>query len=277
MARPHFVVIGAQKCGTTALHAYLRQHPDIFMPSRKELNFFRDDGNYPRGVHWYETFFNDARDDQILGEASPQYARAPDSTHVASRMYDLLPQAKLIYSVRDPFDRMRSAWQQEVARGRESRPLGKAILQDHRYLDHSCYSYQLDAFLAYYDPTQILVVDADRLRADRRSVLGDIFTFLGVSPAAYDFNLATPEVHRSQDKHRPLPVAAVMANTRIGRAFKKVTPLPVKRRILRTANKPVGDSHMPLDAYQQVRPILAEDARKLVPLMPPDFSGWGLL
>ena len=68
---PDFIIVGAQKCGTTTLHYSLTKHPEIFMSNPKELNFFQEDENYSRGIEWYSSFFGKCPLDLISGEASP--------------------------------------------------------------------------------------------------------------------------------------------------------------------------------------------------------------
>src|SRR5688572_22991010 len=68
---PTFLIIGASKSGTTSLAAYLSQHPEVFMSSRKEINFF--DLHYGEGVDWYRAHFADAGDRREVGEATPTY------------------------------------------------------------------------------------------------------------------------------------------------------------------------------------------------------------
>src|SRR5687768_14093660 len=96
---PTFVIIGAMKCGTTSLHYYLAQHPEICMPQKKETDFFITEINYHRGRGWYESLF--AQPAKITakacGEASPNYAKTWQFRGVPERMHDLLPQARLIY------------------------------------------------------------------------------------------------------------------------------------------------------------------------------------
>ena len=78
MTLPNFLIIGAAKAGTTTLHAYLRPHPQIFMPARKELRFFAyggsgDDYSYPVKTRAeYESYFADAGDAVAIGEATPR-------------------------------------------------------------------------------------------------------------------------------------------------------------------------------------------------------------
>jgi len=113
-ALPNLVVVGAMKCGTTALHGFLDRHPEIAMSDPKELNFFfgpaagsGDDapwaeGNRHRGVGWYRHQFPVAA--PVRGESSPGYT-SPSEPHVAARMAALIPGARLVYLVRDPVER----------------------------------------------------------------------------------------------------------------------------------------------------------------------------
>ena len=74
-ALPNFVIIGSQKCGTTALHAYLSRHPQISMSRPKELNFFIEERNWPRGVEWYQSQFDaDAPTQERLAEIAKEGA-----------------------------------------------------------------------------------------------------------------------------------------------------------------------------------------------------------
>src|SRR5687767_10224357 len=71
---PNLVVIGAMKSATSSLHHYLNLHPEISMSETKELDFFVEDKNWPRGIEWYESQFSAAR---IRGESSPNYTAYP--------------------------------------------------------------------------------------------------------------------------------------------------------------------------------------------------------
>ena len=111
---PDFLVIGAQKAGTTALYAYLRWHPGITGPSWKEVSFF--DRHWWRGEFWYRGQFPLRSGQRLVGEASPSYLFHPLAPE---RVRSLVPEAKLIALVRDPVDRAYSHYQHEVALGRE--------------------------------------------------------------------------------------------------------------------------------------------------------------
>src|SRR6187200_1451927 len=111
---PDFLVIGAQKAGTTALYAYLRWHPGITGPSWKEVSFF--DRHWWRGEAWYRGQFPLRAGGRLVGEASPSYLFHPLAPE---RARSLVPDAKLIALVRNPVDRAYSQYQHAVALGRE--------------------------------------------------------------------------------------------------------------------------------------------------------------
>src|SRR5947209_1159841 len=131
-ALPDFLIIGAQKAGTTSLYRYLAAHPDIVASTRKEVHFF--DINFWRGEWWYRSLFPLRRRLQrrpplrnrpaITGEASPYYLFHPFAPERAAQ---LLPDAKLIVLLRDPVERAWSHYRHEVANGRETMTFPDAL------------------------------------------------------------------------------------------------------------------------------------------------------
>ena len=105
MPLPNLIVIGAQKCGTSSLELYLDLHPEIAMarPKQYELNFFSWEDVWRRGVGWYEQQFRDA---PVRGEKSNGYSAWPFWPFVPERMKDVIPDARLIYLLRDPIERL---------------------------------------------------------------------------------------------------------------------------------------------------------------------------
>src|SRR5437016_5579333 len=106
---PHFIIIGAQRCGTTSLFEYLARHPSFSLPSQKELHFF--DYQYHNGADWYRKQFPLLLGGVITGEASPYYLLHP---HVPRRIRDWNPDVKLIVLLRNPVDRAYSHYYHEV-------------------------------------------------------------------------------------------------------------------------------------------------------------------
>lgn len=178
-ALPNLVLIGGLKCGTTSLHHYLNLHPEIAMSRPKELNFFVTELNWDLGPEWYAAHFDAGA--PVRGETSPHYTGRPRLDGAAARMRELIPDARLVYAVRNPIDRLLSHYLHNVGGGYESRSLD-AVLADERsaYFDRGRYAYQLEPYLEAFGPGAIAIVAQDELRADREGAMRELFGFLGV-------------------------------------------------------------------------------------------------
>jgi hypothetical protein len=123
----HFLVIGAQRCGTTWLHHQLEAHPGIAMarPSRPEPKVFLHDLGPEQGREWYiRTWFGHATPGQVLGEKSTSYLDRPDAIE---RIRAMLGDARLVVQLRDPVARAVSNWRFSSESGLEQRPLDEAL------------------------------------------------------------------------------------------------------------------------------------------------------
>lgn len=133
-----FLVLGAQKCGTTWIHHVLSQHPGIFIPPAKELHFFNKASALARGPGWYAQQFADAQAGQLRGECTPNYlwnhrdardVQVPGEHHdFAPKLAEFRPQLRLVAALRNPVDRAVSAFHHHINQGR--------IAPDARILDH---------------------------------------------------------------------------------------------------------------------------------------------
>lgn len=181
---PDFIVIGATKSGTTSLDHYLSLHPDIHMARPKEPRFFVDlpggEGHWSRGVNWYASLFVTTK--KCCGEVSPQYARFGESNAIPARMASIIPEAKLIYLVREPYERLVSNYLMQFRNGTTVLPFAEFVDGELYSLETSCYGSRLQEFLRYYALDRILVVESKELRDERDACLTRIFSFLGVDP-----------------------------------------------------------------------------------------------
>jgi Sulfotransferase domain len=204
---PDFLVLGAQKAGTTALYEYLRRHPQITGPSWKEVSFF--DRHWARGESWYRgNFPNRARTrGKLTGEASPSYVFHPLAPR---RVQELVPDARLIVLVRNPVDRALSQYNHEVALGREPLPFEEALDAEeerlrgveermeadpryfscewwsHTYKARGRYAEQLVRWLAVFPREQLLVLPSDDLGSDPARAHAQVLEFLGAPPRRLD-------------------------------------------------------------------------------------------
>ncbi len=191
-----FVIGGTQKGGTSALASFLRQHPQICMPEKKELHFFDGEENF-RGKPSYRGFhaqFRPAKTQSVLGEATPIYMYW-DPAPV--RIWKYNPEMKWIVILRDPADRAFSAWNMEKQRGRENLSFEEAIEKEtarcrealplqHRtysYTDRGFYAAQLRRLFNIFGREQCLVLLNEDLRNHHQKTLRDVFRFLAVDDA----------------------------------------------------------------------------------------------
>lgn len=122
-----FVVVGAQKSGTTALHQYASSHPQIYLPKGKEAPFFNRDDFYEKGLPYYikNTFPGEKHENTVWGKISPQYMC---NTLVAKRVHNDLPNTTVIAILRDPIKRAISHYKMTQKRGLEQREINSAFI-----------------------------------------------------------------------------------------------------------------------------------------------------
>jgi len=208
---PDFLIIGGQRCGTTALHDHLARHPSVGAAHVKEVHYF--DLNYDRGERWYRGHFpNDARRavarrrtgvDVVCGEASPYYLYHP---LVPERARALVPDARLIVLLRDPVARALSHYHHEVALGMEPLSFEDALdaeserldgeerrivqfpgyisvaHQHHSYVARGHYADQLERWFGSFPRDRMLMLVSEDFFADPAGVVGEILEFLALPP-----------------------------------------------------------------------------------------------
>lgn len=274
-ALPNLVVLGAQKCGTSGLHFYLDLHPEIAMSMPKELNFFIEERGWPRGTDWYMQHFDP--DAPIRGESSPNYTTYPHHLGVAERMHEVVPDAKLIYLVRDPVERIAAHWIHNYAKRREKGDLRDTLLHPNTtYVLRSQYHLQLTQFLNHYAESQVLVLEQDDLRNRRSETLREVFSYLGVDPA-FQHPRFTRERHRSSRKRRATWLGMrlqPLRRTRVGSRVPKVF------WNLLDAGLPLGKPIPRPDVREALGPevveVLHEDANRLRELTGRRFEHWSV-
>ena len=204
-ALPDFLIVGAQKAGTTSLFDYLRQHPRISPSLTKEVHFF-DGGlqpgvdTYERGLAWYRAHFPMAgsrREDLRIFEATPLYLFNP---LVPRRIHDLRQDMRIIAILRDPVDRAISHYFHSRRHGAEPLAIMEALQQeesrlapamqrqDYKDLAFIHFSYkrrgryleQIERYLEVFDRSQLLVLSAEALLRDPGPQLREVFDFLRI-------------------------------------------------------------------------------------------------
>jgi hypothetical protein len=218
---PRFIIAGAQKAGTTSLFGYLAEHPQCAASLTKEVHYF--DEAFHRGETWYRSNFPQVGDERHCFESSPYYMFDP---RVPARVKQTLPNAKLIFLLRNPASRAYSHYQHSRRRGREPLTFAEAIAAEpqrlaglhehllanplaysaahrrHSYVTRGHYADQLAAWFAQFDREQIMLVQAERLFKEPGAVFAEVLEFLNLD-AWQPREFAT---HNSGRYHDPMPI-----------------------------------------------------------------------
>jgi hypothetical protein len=220
---PNALIVGAAKSGTSSLYAYLAQHPAVCVPKVKELRFF--DNQWDKGARWYAACFEPRAGQSVVLEATPNYFPHPLAPE---RVRALLPEAKLIFLLREPVSRAYSHHQYRLARGEEALRFSEALEQEeerlvgaedvqrqggvfkpfnlHSYRTTSNYAALLERWLALFPRDQLLFLKAEDLFDRPAAVTGQVLDFLGL-PARSGLDLRP----RNQLDYAPLPDAQARA------------------------------------------------------------------
>jgi hypothetical protein len=288
---PNFIVIGAAKAGTTALYWYLSEHPAVFMSKVKETNFFAygvdDEGRLLYGdpdVHRfpvkslaeYRELFAGAGNAAAVGEASPIYLECPQS---AGRIRDLLPEARLICSLRQPVERAYADYLMYLwRRGRRFEPerdLTSASVwarPDSRWMQVSRYHGQLSRYFALFPRDRLHVFLIDDLKRGAIETVQGVYRFLEIDPTFVpDFETA----HNVGGVPSSRFLESVLTNRAIRSA---VEPLIPKRaadwvRGLRTRNMQKAPP-LPPDLRQELTGRLRDDILKTSDLIGRSLEHW---
>lgn len=272
---PHFIVIGAMKCGTTTLFRHLGKHPEIGLSKDKETDFFLAEQNFARGFGWYGDQFRPGA--RVYGEASPNYTKCNEFPGVPARIRRHLPDAALIYMVRDPVDRFVSQYLHHMNSGEIDIPPNRLLETSvgRHYLDCSRYHRQLSAYLEYFPRNQILVLGLDELQRDAATLLRRTFDFLDVDPAV-EVNGLDEKHNRGADLRRMPGWYFAARRSPLLRNVKRRLPNALQQavttRIARDARRSlpqVGDS-----LRAALREALAEDAAAFRKLTGQAFAHW---
>jgi hypothetical protein len=211
MVVPNFFICGAPKAGTTALYHYLRDHPDIFLPDKKETQFFSARTHYQKGVDWFiETYYSAWDGESAVGEASPQTMASREAPYRIARHS---PDAKLIFLLRDPGERLFSHYHYEVQNGRInpldsfSSRIRTPSLWRHDMISNGLYYEHLRRYEDCFDPSQILVLLNRDFKQKTEETVRSVFRFIDVDPEA---DVRVEDKHNETTYPSPRPLFSLV-------------------------------------------------------------------
>jgi hypothetical protein len=302
MRLPDFIVIGAAKSGTVSLYHYLKQHPQIYMCSRNEPNYwaldqadfakwFQGPGDqeaieqyYIRHRADYAALFTSALPDQLIGESSPVYLY---SANAAQQIHKNIPHVRLLVILRNPVDRAYSHYQHFYRAGIEPLPdFKKAVAAEEariaqgwgpipmwHYVNMGFYAQQLQYYYQFFDPAQVFVCLYEDFQMDPVALSQKLFTFIGVN------NTFTPDVrvqHNIGGHPRRHQLYAMMTQPNsLKLIFNQVIPPPI-RHAFRDAIHGINVHKPKLDLMlrNQLKALYRDDILKLQTFINRDLSGW---
>jgi hypothetical protein len=303
---PDFFIIGHPKCGTTALHAMLKAHPQIYMPDVKEPQFFASDLRVPTPgraapmtYQEYLALFAGARPEQLVGDASTRHIWSPGA---AQRIAEARPDASIVALLREPASFLRSlhlqllqnrseqepslrkavALEADRREGRELTKLAASQPQLLMYSERARYLEQLRRYHAAFPRERVLVLIYEDFRADNEQTVRGVQRFLGV-----DDTVALEVVEANETVRRRVGLDEAMFAVTYGRgslanvkqAIKLLTPRAVRRGAFKALQRSVvfGDPEPPDEEFTlELRRRFKPEVEALGEYLDRDLVGlWG--
>lgn len=186
MILPNFLIVGAQKCGTTSMHEILAAHPETNMSRVKEINYFTNSTKHERGLTYYSSYFANI-ESKATGESSPGYICFPG---VPDMIKNELGQIKIIILLRDPIKRAFSQYWDNRRHLKEWQTekeiIDKYLEPEYSpgrkgYFSRGVYAPQVEKYIALFGRENVKVVVLEELLKNQKSFLQGIYTFLGLN------------------------------------------------------------------------------------------------
>jgi Sulfotransferase domain len=282
--KPNLFIIGAMKSGTTSLHEYLHTHPQIAMSHMKEPGYFVEELTLHKGEEWYLSLFDRSDSYRYIGESSTHYTKLPVYQGVPERIFRFNRDARLVYIMRNPFDRIVSHfWHavRDLYHGGELRSLLKAVQERPEYLAYSDYATQLEPYFERFGKDSVLTLTFESMIDDPQRELDRIYLWLGLAPHPVGERLGRARNQKPKDM---MGIAGVGVLNRIqySRAWDQISPhVPswLKNWAKERAYRPVDERQSHADIVR-LREAVGELQRRQIDrlsrLLNREFPEWGV-
>ena len=290
MTLPNFLVIGAGRSGTTSLHHYLQEHPDVYIPAVKSpSHFYCCGGEHQATPDYfvpdpadYEALFDGVRNETAIGEVSPAYLA---TVHAASRIAERLPHVKLVGLLRHPVDRVFARFVGRCRDGLEHRTNFADVMQDElkaplvrdeaagTYLAAGFVSHFLASYLNRFSSDQIRLHLFEDFQRDPAGLLRNIYAFLDVDPAF------VPDVSRRHNQsggvvRNPLLRRAWVGSASLRERVRPCVPAAVRDRLFRLVTRNLDPVRLDPGLRAELTELYREDIERLSVMLNRDLSHW---
>jgi hypothetical protein len=266
-----FMIIGAQKCGTSSLFSILDAHPLLVGSRLKEPHFFSLSNDWRAELSRYHQYF-EQRDGALYFEASTTYSFYPHrNLHIWDDVLEYNPEMKFIYLVRNPVDRIVSSYMHTYERGYFDSDLKEAVIKERFLIDVTRYYTQISPYLRRFGREKILIIDFDDFIQKRGDVLKDIAGFLKIDfegfcdyeSVHHNVSIGGNKMHHKFDH----PTLAM-------RLVRRYLP-PLWRKVTDNSRRRFKQKIEPsLELREMIVNILELEVRELQAVMNKDLSKW---
>ena len=283
MTLPNFIIAGALKGGTTSLYYFLRQHPEVFVSSLKEPRYFAYEPDNPlhadgAGLHFpvktlpqYAALFDGATGEKAIGEASPHYLISPVAP---LPIKELLPDVKLIFSLRDPVKRANSVYWHNFRLGQEDRPIEAALTGADYAVQHGFYYHYLRIWFDLFDRSQIKVILFDDLQRNSLATSQEVCRFLNVDDRFVP-DLAVRNKGGTPRHKRFGRLLERVKTHPVRQAIDPLVPKPLRRLLLGVRNRNLQETPpMPEALARRLHDYFRDDITQLEGLLGVDLAAW---
>ena len=298
MPKPNFFIVGAPKCGTTAMYDYLDQHPNVYMCPLKEPYFFGSDfsgavsDKFRMSMEEYIALFKGATNQKRIGEASPSYL---SSKQAAKEIHAFQPNAKIIIMLRSPVDMLHSMYHHRRFTGDEPRhsfdeameaELDEQTLKPNfiPYFSLTNYTESVERYVATFGREQVHVILFDDMRTQLAQVYRDTLYFLDIDP---DFE-ANFEIINASKQVRSHAVEGIMRRLGLTPKQARTSPLynlatrflptrvyqPIIQTALKLYTRPAEKTLMSPTIRQRLQAHFQAEVKALSDLLGRDLSHW---
>lgn len=251
-----FMVIGAQKCGTSSLAKQLAVHPEICFCKIKEPGYFHKTDDWEAGLEEYHSLYAPAAG-QICGESSTMYTFLPEWRGTHERLFAYNPELKLIYIMRQPVERVISNYAHRVVRRTVEGPPEVAIFANPTYINRTRYGVQLRPYLELFGRDKILPIIFEEYIADQTRTLGQIAEFLDISRDGFPTDHKEVVVHKTAGSWYLPPSLNKLTYSDTIKTMMDYIPSPLRRAARRLIGKRI-------DEKPEFSPVLRETIWRLL-------------
>lgn len=274
---PTFLIIGAQKSGTTTLYRDLLTQPSVYFPFHKEpTSLAHDDVLTPEGLAKYESLFANAKPSDARGDASTGYTKIPQFSSVPERAHKVLgPDISLLYILREPVSRIVSHHHHEITNKPGPATVDEFVEANHTAIAFSRYAFQAKAWLEHYSVDRLNVLLFEEYVKDRRAAIERLAPVLGFSP---DPDKVDPQskFNAAKDRSSDRGLAMRIRKTRPYQRLRPLLPVATRDRLRRLFSSKAPPAPPPPSeaCVEKLLSELEDDQRELAGIIGRPYPLW---